>query len=130
VLRLEAVTLVRDEPSDRGGGHRLAPLFRYDRRVLTIRYRLRSFVMPHHHLHSDPMHPQSPQDHSEVRTIELGQFIKWMNLADTGGQAKYLIQSGMVEVNGELETRRRRKLVAGDVVCVNDREFVVEFDNF
>jgi ribosome-associated protein len=53
-----------------------------------------------------------------------------MNLADTGGQAKYLIQSGMVEVNGEVETRRRRKLVAGDLVCLDDREFAVEFDNF
>jgi len=73
---------------------------------------------------------QTPSEIPEVRTIELGQFIKWMNLADTGGQAKYLIQSGMVEVNGEAETRRRRKLVAGDLVSLDDREFVVEFDDF
>jgi ribosome-associated protein YbcJ (S4-like RNA binding protein) len=45
----------------------------------------------------------------------------WTNLelsgiTDTGGQAKLLIQSGEVKVNGEPETRRRRKLVVGDVV--------------
>jgi len=77
-----------------------------------------------------PPSPLPSDDTAEVRKIELGQFIKWMNLADTGGQAKYLIQSGMVEVNGELETRRRRKLVAGDIVGIDDREFVVEFDDF
>ncbi len=82
------------------------------------------FVMP------QDIPQDTPQNLADVRTIELGQFIKWMNLADTGGQAKYLIQSGMVEVNGELETRRRRKLVAGDLVCLDDREFVVEFDQF
>ncbi|MGD1902354.1 MAG: RNA-binding S4 domain-containing protein [Geitlerinemataceae cyanobacterium] len=70
----------------------------------------------------------SPDIPDDVRKIELGQFLKWMNIAETGGQAKYLIQSGMVEVNGELETRRRRKLVAGDIVGLDDREFVVSFD--
>ncbi len=88
------------------------------------------FVMPQHQAQSDDMPQDTSQNLADVRTIELGQFIKWMNLADTGGQAKYLIQSGMVEVNGEMETRRRRKLVAGDLVCLDDREFVVEFDSF
>jgi len=68
------------------------------------------------------------QPNQNDATIELGQFIKCMNLTSTGGQAKYLIQSGMVEVNGEVETRRRRKLVAGDLVCIDDREFMVSFD--
>ena len=80
--------------------------------------------------HQTPTQHSTPNPDLEIRTIELGQFIKWMNLADTGGQAKYLIQSGMGEVNGEVETRRRRKLVAGDLVCLDDREFVVEFDTF
>ena len=116
--------------ADESRFQRLTPFFRYDRSVLPIRSPVSPLVMPQHPSQPDATRPNSPHDDAEVRTIELGQFIKWMNLADTGGQAKYLIQSGMVEVNGELETRRRRKLVAGDLVCLKDREFVVEFDAF
>ena len=46
--------------------------------------------------------------------IELQQALKLANVVETGGEAKYLIQSGHVRVNGEVETRRRRKLYAGD----------------
>lgn len=46
----------------------------------------------------------------------LDHFVKIVAEAGTGGQAKLLIQGGEVKVNGEVETRRRRKLVAGDVV--------------
>lgn len=53
---------------------------------------------------------------SEQQTLRLDQFLKLRGIADTGGQAKVLIQSGEVQVNGEVETRRRRKLVVGDVV--------------
>ncbi|WP_339374595.1 RNA-binding S4 domain-containing protein, partial [Synechococcus sp. BDU 130192] len=42
-------------------------------------------------------------------TIQLDQFLKIMNLVATGGQAKMVIQGGFVEVNGETETRRKRK---------------------
>ncbi|MEO0542009.1 MAG: RNA-binding S4 domain-containing protein, partial [Cyanobacteria bacterium P01_A01_bin.105] len=48
--------------------------------------------------------------------IRLDQFMKLHQLVQTGGHAKVLIQSGQVEVNGELETRRGRKLVSGDQV--------------
>ena len=53
---------------------------------------------------------------SEREALRLDQFLKLRGIADTGGQAKLLIQSGEVQVNGEVETRRRRKLVVGDVV--------------
>ena len=43
----------------------------------------------------------------------------------TGGQAKLLIQSGEVLVNNEVETRRRKKLRAGDEVSLGDDVFVV-----
>ncbi len=46
----------------------------------------------------------------------LDHFVKIVAEAGTGGQAKLLIQGGEVKVNGEIETRRRRKLTAGDVV--------------
>ena len=60
-----------------------------------------------------------------MSVVELGQFIKLVGAAATGGQAKYLIQSGFVLVNGEEENRRRKKLVAGDRVTVDDRTWVV-----
>lgn len=49
-------------------------------------------------------------------TIKLDQFLKLQGLTQTGGQAKLLIQSGEVRVNGAIETRRGRKLVKGDRV--------------
>ncbi len=55
-------------------------------------------------------------DSGEDQQIRLDQFLKLIGLADTGGQAKLLIQGGEVRVNGETETRRGRKLVAGDLV--------------
>jgi ribosome-associated protein len=51
-------------------------------------------------------------------SIKLDQFLKRLGVVPTGGQAKYLIQSGEVAVNGEIETRRGRKLVAGDRIFV------------
>jgi len=48
--------------------------------------------------------------------ITLGQALKAANLAGSGGEAKLLVQEGAVLVNGEPETRRGRRLGAGDVV--------------
>ncbi|MEP0918531.1 RNA-binding S4 domain-containing protein [Leptolyngbya sp. DQ-M1] len=55
-------------------------------------------------------------DTIQDNTIKLDQFLKFQGLAQTGGQAKLLIQSGEVRVNGKIETRRGRKLVKGDRV--------------
>ena len=55
---------------------------------------------------------------SQRSEIRLDQFLKVQGLASTGGQAKVLIQTGEVRVNGQVETRRRRKLHPGDVVQV------------
>jgi ribosome-associated protein len=49
-------------------------------------------------------------------SIRLGQFLKLANLIDTGSDAKELMIQGLVTVNGEVETRRGRQLVPGDVV--------------
>ena len=57
--------------------------------------------------------------------ITLGQALKAANVAGTGGEAKVLIQYGEVVVNGEVETRRGRKLEAGDVVEVGGERFEV-----
>ena len=53
--------------------------------------------------------------------IRLGQFLKLADLIDTGGEAKILIASGDVTVNGEVDTRRGRQLRPGDVVVVQGR---------
>jgi ribosome-associated protein len=62
----------------------------------------------------------------EPSEIRLDQFLKFRGLAATGGQAKVLIQMGEVQVNGEIETRRRRKLQPGDVVELEQVRVVVE----
>jgi ribosome-associated protein len=51
-------------------------------------------------------------------SIRLGQFLKLANLVETGAEAKPVIQDGRVSVNGEVETRRGRQLVKGDVVSL------------
>ena len=54
--------------------------------------------------------------------IKLGQAIKAAGLVEDGVEAKYVIQEGLVKVNQEVETRRGRKLVDGDVVSFEDNE--------
>ncbi|MDB9526681.1 RNA-binding S4 domain-containing protein [Oscillatoria sp. CS-180] len=58
--------------------------------------------------------------------IKLDQFLKWQQIAQSGGEAKMLIHNGYVEVNGEMELRRGRKLFPGDVVTVDDLSYTVE----
>lgn len=68
----------------------------------------------------------NPNEEVLVEYIKLDQFLKLANLVETGGQAKFMIQNGEVRVNGEVETRRGRKLIAGDVVEVDGETLVVE----
>lgn len=48
--------------------------------------------------------------------IKLGQALKAAGLVETGVDAKYAIEDGLVQVNGEVATQRGKKLHAGDVV--------------
>jgi ribosome-associated protein len=66
-----------------------------------------------------------PNEGTPREYIELQQALKLANLVETGGQAKYMIQGGEVKVNGEVETRRRRKIYAGDVIEVDGEEYHV-----
>ena len=59
--------------------------------------------------------------------IRLGQFLKLADLIETGGEAKIVIASGDVTVNGEVDLRRGRQLHPGDVVAVGDRTARVAF---
>ena len=56
--------------------------------------------------------------------MKLDQFLKWLGVVETGGQAKHLIISGQVSVNSTLETRRGRKLVHGDLVSLAKNEYI------
>jgi ribosome-associated protein len=57
--------------------------------------------------------------------IELCQLLKFAGLVGTGGEAKHLIIQELVSVNGEVETRKRRKIVAGDTVALGEQRIVV-----
>jgi ribosome-associated protein len=48
--------------------------------------------------------------------VELYKILKFEGLVTTGGEAKLLIGDGQVTVNGNIETRRRKKIIAGDVI--------------
>lgn len=54
--------------------------------------------------------------HLRDEFIKLGQALKATGLAESGVDAKYAIQDGQVRVNGQVELRRGKKLVAGDMV--------------
>ena len=58
--------------------------------------------------------------------MKLDQFLKWSNIVSTGGEAKILIKSGRVSVNGEIEKRRGRKLKIGDVIKFSNNEIIYQ----
>lgn len=51
--------------------------------------------------------------------IKLDQLLKFANLTENGADAKFLVQNGYVSVDGEVETRRGRKLRGGEVVEID-----------
>ncbi|HEX7879141.1 MAG TPA: RNA-binding S4 domain-containing protein [Candidatus Eisenbacteria bacterium] len=58
--------------------------------------------------------------------IELQDWLKWQQWVSSGGEAKVVIQGGQVRLNGEVETRRRKKLHAGDLIEFEGRSGRVE----
>ena len=58
--------------------------------------------------------------------IELGQLLKFAGLGGSGGEIKTAIKDGHVLLNGEVETRRGKKLVAGDKVTLGDETLLVQ----
>jgi len=53
-------------------------------------------------------------------TIRLGQLLKLAGLAESGGDARALVEDGAVRVNGEVETRRGRQLHPGDEIALGN----------
>ncbi|GAB7024807.1 RNA-binding S4 domain-containing protein [Geotalea toluenoxydans] len=62
----------------------------------------------------------------ETEYIKLDSFLKAVNAVCSGGEAKIIIGEGEVEVNGEVELRRGRKLRPGDRVSLGEETFHVE----
>ncbi|MBP7072933.1 MAG: RNA-binding S4 domain-containing protein [Clostridia bacterium] len=58
----------------------------------------------------------------ETDFIKLDQFLKFENIAGTGGEAKNMIMDGLVKVNGSTEKARGKKLRKGDVIEVFGEE--------
>ncbi|MDQ1680912.1 MAG: ribosome-associated protein [Frankiaceae bacterium] len=59
-------------------------------------------------------------------SIRLGQLLKLVGIADTGGDAKSLLADGLVTVNGVTETRRGAQLGPGDVIRCGDAAVELE----
>ena len=57
--------------------------------------------------------------------IKLGQALKLAGVVEDGVEAKYAIQDGLVQVNGEVDTRRGRIVYEGDVITFENHEIVV-----
>ena len=62
----------------------------------------------------------------ETEFIKLDSLLKFAALVGTGGEAKYVIQEGMVKVNGEICTMRGKKIYPGDKVDFADTSLIVE----
>ena len=61
-----------------------------------------------------------------TKCIELNAFLRINGVANTGGKVKLIIRDGSVKVNGEIETRNKRKLHKGDLVECLGKKYLVE----
>ena len=57
--------------------------------------------------------------------IKLDSFLKWVGAVSLGSEAKIFIQDGMVKVNNQVETRRGKKIVKGDIVEFDGETYTV-----
>lgn len=55
--------------------------------------------------------------------VELYKLLKFESIVSSGGEAKHVISEGFVTLNGTLETRKRKKLVSGDIIEFNGEKF-------
>ena len=62
----------------------------------------------------------------EGEYIELIQLLKAIGLANTGGHAKMIVDEEMVVRNGEVETRKRAKLIVGDIIEITGNKIILE----
>jgi len=58
--------------------------------------------------------------------VDLFKILKFEGLVNSGGEAKALVSEGKVMVNGVVETRKSRKIMAGDVIEFNKIKYKTE----
>ncbi|MFH1092748.1 MAG: RNA-binding S4 domain-containing protein [Candidatus Omnitrophota bacterium] len=61
----------------------------------------------------------------EESPIEFHKLLKFTNLVQSGGEAKFVIGKKLVKVNGVVETQKSKKIVSGDIIEFNNRKFRV-----
>ena len=54
--------------------------------------------------------------------VELYKLLKFESMLSSGGEAKFVISEGLVTLNGVIETRKRKKLISGDIIGFNGEE--------
>ncbi|OIO71454.1 MAG: RNA-binding protein [Zetaproteobacteria bacterium CG_4_9_14_3_um_filter_49_83] len=57
--------------------------------------------------------------------IELNKLLKFENLVASGGEANQVLEEGLVRVNGQVETRKRKKIIAGDIIEFGNEKFII-----
>ncbi len=60
-----------------------------------------------------------------VEPVELYKILKFEGMVPSGGEAKVVIAAGLVSVNGEIETRKRKKIVAGDIIEFDNEKIII-----
>ena len=60
--------------------------------------------------------------------VELYKILKFEGMVATGGEAKQVISEGLVLVNGKVETRKRKKIVAGDTIEFDQEKIRIQLD--
>lgn len=58
--------------------------------------------------------------------VELYKILKFEGMTSSGGEAKQVIENGRVVVNGEVETRKRKKIVSGDIIEFNNDKICIK----
>lgn len=59
--------------------------------------------------------------------VELYKILKFEGLAASGAEAKIAVSQGRVQVNGQIELRKRKKIIAGDTIEFENEEFRIQF---
>jgi len=60
--------------------------------------------------------------------IQLYKILKFENLLSSGGEAKLVISEGLVKVNGNVETRKRKQINSGDIVEFANEQFLIKLN--
>lgn len=59
------------------------------------------------------------------KSIELYKMLKFVNIVQSGGEAKFVIAEGLVRVNGEIEIRKSKKVISGDIIEFEKEKFQI-----